>query len=61
MKIVDLIQRETIVPQLKGSSKAAKAAKRIVGFSPEAPTDFATIYEQAIRGRLAADRRVARA
>ncbi len=42
-----------------GSSKVAKCAKRLCDFQPAGPCDFAALYEQAIQGRLAADRRPA--
>jgi hypothetical protein len=45
---------------ITGSGKAARLAKRLVEFQPEAGPDLAAIFEQAIRGRLTAGRQIAR-
>jgi hypothetical protein len=57
IKLEDATAREYL-ESIKGSSKAAKCAKRILSFEPDSPPDFNTIYQQALQGRLSANRRL---
>lgn len=43
---------------ITGSSKAAKYAKRILGFEPDSAPNLDAIYQQALQGRLAANRQL---